>query len=532
LARPRVYLSAIAVLGIAVVAVILLRVVRDGDGGAEGAAAEARSGGMVRIALRLADFDSLDPALSYTGASGALLATTCADLTEVARPPRISPDGKTYTFTLLGGFRFSDGTPVDASAFARAMNRILAPALESPLAQYLSEIVGARDVLAGRRPTATGIAAQRDTLVVRLSRPVPEFALRTSPCAVPPTLPADPEGAGAYPAAGPYYVAEYRPAERIVIRRNRFYGGERPHRVDGFTVDLQAASHEEVLDRIERGEADWGWALTPAYLDPARGLVAKYGINRSQFFLKPGLAFRGYALNTSRPLFRNNPRLRQAVNFAIDRSALRRAGGGETESVLTDQYLPQNWPSFMDARIYPLDSPDLSRARELARGHTRGGKAVLYTVDSPQQLSFAQSVRQNLAGIGLDVQIKGFPPPAYFGRQGASGAYDIGFSPWLPDYEDPSAYINVRFDGRFVGQFNWARFNSPEYNRLMRRTALLQGDERSRAYGELDVRLARDAAPMVAIDFLNEPTLVSERLGCLSFGATHGGLDLAAVCLE
>jgi peptide/nickel transport system substrate-binding protein len=521
-----------AVLGIAVLAVFVLRSVLD-DGGGEGSPPRGRSGGTVRIAFRAADFDSLDPALSYTAASGALLATTCAPLSEVATgPPRISPDGKTYTFTLRNGFRFSDGMPVRASAFARAMNRILAPAMKSPLAQYLGEIVGAADVLAGKRPTAAGVVARGDTLVVRLSRPVPEFALRTSPCAVPPTLPADPEGVGAYPAAGPYYVAEYRPGERVVIRRNGFYGGTRSHHVDGFTVDLQAASYEEVLDRIERGEADWGWALTPAYLDPARQLAAKYGINRSQFFLKPGLTFRGYALNASRPLFRNNPRLRQAVNFAIDRSALRDAGGGENESVLTDQYLPSTMPGFKDARVYPLEAPDLRRARVLARGHTRGGKALLYTVESPQQLSFAQSVRQNLAKIGLDVQIKGLPLPAYFGRLGASGPYDIGFSPWVPDYDDPSAYINIRFDGRFIGLFNWGRFDSPEYNRLMRRAALLQGEARSHAYGELDVRLARDAAPMVAIDFLNEPTLVSERLGCLRFGATHGGLDLAAVCVE
>ena len=42
-----------------------------------------------------------------------------------------------------------------------------------------------------------------------------------------------------FPGAGPYYVAEYRPLERVVIRRNRFYGGNRPHHVDGFHVDLR-----------------------------------------------------------------------------------------------------------------------------------------------------------------------------------------------------------------------------------------------------------------------------------------------------
>jgi ABC-type transport system substrate-binding protein len=112
LARPRIYLSVTAAaLGIAVLAVFLLRSVLD-DGGAEGSTPKGRFGGTVRIALRGADFDSLDPALSYTAASGALLATTCAPLSEVATgPPRISPDGKTYTFTLRSGSASTTGRP-------------------------------------------------------------------------------------------------------------------------------------------------------------------------------------------------------------------------------------------------------------------------------------------------------------------------------------------------------------------------------------------------------------------------------------
>lgn len=499
---------------------------------------------MVRIALRSADLDSLDPALAYGVASGAVLDTTCALLLRVpqhrvsprgalqpevaARLPRLSRDRKTYTFTLRNSFRFSDGAPVRASAFARAINRTLAPGFKSPWAPYTRDIVGADEVLAGKTPAAAGVVARGNTLVIRLKHAVPDFPARTTfLCAVPPTLPADPEGAGAFPAAGPYYVAEYRPDERVVIRRNAFYGGKRAHHVDGFTVDLRLSSHEEVLDRIERGGADWGWATPPVYLDPARRLVAKYGINKSQFFLAPGSVFRGYVFNMSRPLFRNNLRLRQAVNFAIDRSALRRAGGGPFESRLTDQYLPPGMPGFKDARIYPLRGPDLRRARALARGHTRSGKVVLYTVDSPSMLQFAQSIKQNLAKIGLDVQIKGIPVPAYFGRLGASGPYDIGFQPWAPDYNDPYAVLNILLDGRFIGATNWGRFNSTEFNRRLRRTALLQGPARYRAYGELDVRLARDAAPMVAVDYLNDPTLISKKLGCV-----EPSFDLTAVCLK
>ena len=522
---------------------VLFGLLAIGVHGASATAAKVPDGGLVRVLLHGPDVGSLDPALAYD-ASWYLLDTTCARLLTSASGshgssglvpevavgyPRSSPDGKTLTFTLRSGFRFSDGAPVRASAFARAINRMLAPSMKSPWAKYLRDIVGAERVLSGRSEAATGVVASGNRLVIRLTRPVPDFAARTTfLCAVPPALPVDPEGMAEFHAAGPYYVAEYRPGERVVIRRNRFYGGDRPHHVDGFDVDLRASSQEEVLDRIERGDADWGWALSPVYLDPARRLAAKYGVNKAQFFLQPGPVFRGYAFNTSRPLFRDNPRLRQAVNFAIDRSAFRRVAGGRFSSRLTDQYLPPGMPGFRDARIYPLDGPDLRRARALARGHTRDGKVLLYTIDLPHHLAFAQHIKQSLAKIGLEVRIKGIPRNAYFdGGLMARGPYDLGFATWLADYDDPYAVLNVQLEGQFIGEWNWARFASPTYDRLLRGAARLRGPDRYRAYGELDVRLARDAAPMVAIDFLNDPVLISKRLGCV-----RASFDLAAVCLK
>ena len=493
-----------------------------------GSTLQSERGGIFRVVARALDVGPIDPALDYTAASYAIVNTTCARLSEVARPPGVSNGGRTYIFGLRAGFRFSDGQPVRADAFARAIHRILAPGIAAPWAPYFRDVVGAKLVSSGRRSSASGVSAQGNRLVIRLARPVPDFQFRADVlCAVPPALPVDKEGVGAYPAAGPYYVAEYRPAERIVIRRNRFYGGKRPHHVDGFDVDLRAGSLDEVLDRVERGTADWGFALTSAYLDPKRRLVAKYGLNESRFFVTPGYGLRAYVLNTSRPLFRDNPRLRRAVNLAIDRSALRRLGGGTLESTLTDQYLPPTMRGFRDADIYPLNGPDLPRARALARGHTRSGKVVLYTVETRPHPAFAQTIKQNLAEIGLDVQIKVFPTPTYFGRLGASGPYDIGFGPWIADYDDPYAVLNVLLDGRFVGTTNWARFDSGVYNRLLRRAAGLRGQARYRAYGDLDVQLARDAAPIVAVDYPNEPTLFSARVGCVT-----PPFDLTAVCLK
>ena len=85
---------------------------------------------------------------------------------------------------------------------------------------------------------------------------------------------------------------------------------------------------------------------------------------------------------------------------------------------------------------------------------------MLYTVDSPPRLAEAQSLKRDLAKIGLDVEIRPIPLTAYFSRLGARGPYDIGFATWTPDYNDPYAVLNLLFDGRFIGATNWARFDS------------------------------------------------------------------------
>ena len=525
-----------------------------GAGAAPGSAARSQQGGIFRVSLHsAAGIDYMDPALASSPPGWALLDTTCARLMaypdkpppegfqlrpEVAAAfPAVSSDRKTYTFKLRKGFRFSDGSRVGASAFARAINRALAPEMNSPGVVYTRDIVGAGRVLTGKAAAASGVVARGDTLVVRLTRPAPDFPQRMAStyfCAVPPSLPIDPEGVGVFPSAGPYQVVEYRRGERVALRRNRFYGGSRPHHVDGFDVDLRAASPQEVLQRVERGEADWGHTISGIYFDPALRLVEKYGLNRSQLFLRPGLTLRMIALNSSRPLFRDNVALRRAVNLALNRRGLV-AVAGSLVSRPTDQYLPSILPGFKDADIYPLEDADLERAKALARGNLRGGKAVLYVNSSPIPMGIGQLVKQQLAQIGLDVEIRGIPihsaSSAYFRKLATPGEpWDLAFGLWSPSYIDPYAYINLLLESRYLGATNFARFVSRPLDRQMRRAARLpQGSDRNSAYAALDVRLAREAAPIAAVDVLNEPTLVSKRVGCIVLRPV---LDLTAVCLK
>ena len=316
-----------------------------------------------------------------------------------AAPPVVSRGGRTWTFRLRTGFRFSDGRPVRADAFSQAIHRTMAPGIDSPGYLYTRAIVGAEDVHAGRRARATGVVARGKTLAISFTRPVGAFdAWTTMPffCAVPPTLPPNAEGVRRFPGSGPYAVEEYRPDDRITIRRNRYYGGDRVHHVDGFDVDLHANSPEEVLGRIEAGRADWGYTLPqPAFL-PSRRLIDKYGINSSRFWVTPGLTLAIFALNSARPLFKDNPGLRRAVNLALDRSQFINE---KSVYKVTDQLVPPGVPGFTDRTIYPR-AGDRVRAKALTAANLRGGNIALYVPDLPGMIGCAQCVARHLAEIG------------------------------------------------------------------------------------------------------------------------------------
>ena len=519
-----------------------------------GSGTRGQEGGIMRISLSpAAGLDYVDPALSFTQPGWALLDATCARLMtypdkpapaayrlerEVAAGYRISRNFKTYTFTLRPGFRFSNGKPVRASAFANAMNRALQPFVNAAGAIHMQDIVGAFDVLQGRRRTASGIVARGNTLVVQFTRPAPDFLARTAMpyfCAVPPNLPSSGEGVGAFPSAGPYYVDEYRPGERVVIKRNPYYGGTRKVHLDGFDVDLRAGSPQDQVRRIDRGEADWGHSIAAVFMDQSLGLVSKYDINKTRLWVKPGLSLRMLAFNSSRPLFRNNPKLRQAINFALDRRALLATGGGTIGGRPTDQYLPYGIPGFSDSDVYPLDGSDLPRAKGLAEGNLRSGKAAMYTTDVAPAIAAAQLVKQQLALIGLEVEVKRIPlhiaSAAYLEKLATRAEeWDIALVLWTPNIPDPHAYLNQLLETQLLDGETLTHFRSSTASRELRQAArTLQTRARSQAYARLDALLAREHAPLATLNVINEVTFVSDRVGCLVLRPV---LDLAVACLK
>ena len=81
---------------------------------------------------------------------------------DIADRWEISEDGTVYTFHLLPDAKFADGKPVTAQDFVYSLNRAVDPALASPVARtYLSDIVGATEVLDGEATEISGVKGYR-----------------------------------------------------------------------------------------------------------------------------------------------------------------------------------------------------------------------------------------------------------------------------------------------------------------------------------------------------------------------------------
>jgi peptide/nickel transport system substrate-binding protein len=503
---------------------------------------QERRGGTLRIDLT-SDFDYIDTTLAYFSQSWQMLNATqlkllsfpdqegAAGTRMVAEAatglPRVSADGKTYTFTIKPGFRFSDGSAVTAANFAHAFRRALDGRMQSPASSFLDDVESYR-------------AADARTFVVRMKEVAPDFLARmTMPffSAIPTSRPIVAEGVKApLVSAGPYYLREWTEGQSALIVRNPYWNNARepwrslgrPAHVDRMTYAVGVSPQNQRL-RAEANQTD----LATFPPQQAKELVDKYGLNKSQLYFRKQLVFWYIVLNNERPLFKDNLKLRQAVNHAIDRPHLVRQhgflGGGRT-----DQILPPGMPGFRDADLYPLKGADVARARQLAQGATRDGKAVMYTFNVNWGPTVAQAVQFQLKQIGIDVEIKVFDRVVQHQKLAVRGEpFDLAVEGWGADYPDPANFMNVLFDGRRIqkdNNVNMSYFNDPAYNRKLEEAYRLAGDARLTNYGRLDADIMRNAAPIAPYINTNGRILTSKDLGCFTYSNVNSATNLVAVC--
>jgi len=454
---------------------------------------------------------------------------------ELARTlPTRSADGKTYTFTIRKGFRFSSGAPVTAQTIKYTIEWNLNPKISGRNPGLLGDVVGARAYASGRANGLPGVQAHGSTLTIHLLAPVPDLLSRLEQytCVVPLGTPFDPGLSLLHiPSAGPFYVASYTPGQGVVLDSNPNYGGKRPRRLDRIELTL-GVSQQRTVAEIKAGKVDYAADGVPN--SDNRALNTRYGPGSKaakdggqQYFIDPFPALSFIVLNTHRPLFRN-ARLRRAVNYAIDRRALARIGSPflPRGSIPTDDYLPPGIPGYRDVRPYPF-TPDVRAARRLAAG-AAGKTAVLYTCNFSNCLQIASIVRRDLHRIGITVRIRAFNANSYFQRLGNWEPYDLAIYGWIAARLDPSEFLNALLSGT---ETNLPTFDDPLYQHRLAAASRLSGTRRDLAYAQLDAALVRDAAPLAAFGNAVDHDLFSARIGCQIYQPIYG-VDLTALCIK
>jgi len=522
------------------------------------AAPSAQRGGTVVVDMTT-DVDYIDPQLSYYGETWKLEGATACKLFNwpdkegtagaVATPevaaglPLVSKDGKTYTFTIRKGFRFSNGRPVSAKSFADAFNRFANPRMQSTGVQFLDIVKGAQAVINGDSGSISGVKASGSKLVVQLTKASPDFLARTTMPflqAIDPTLAGqiDANGINQYASCGPYYFSSRTPGRSITLKRNPYYKGSRAANPD--TIQVNVGNDVAVaFQNVEKGTTDYASGGIPA--TEWKNVTTKYGLNKKdgRVQVRPLLDVRYIALNHARPLFKDNPQLAKAVNWVVDRQAFS-AQGGYLFGKRTGQILPPGMLGYKPQGIYPLrvTANTIKQAKKLAEGNLRGGKAVLWSSNAGFAPLQAQLIQYNLKQIGIDAEVKLLPRAQQFTNAGnpKTADFDLTIERWGADYADPYDWVNILLDGTQVTHpqhNNYAYFNVAKYNREMTAASLLTGPSRGAAYAALDGTMMRNDPPWAPLVNSNDRVFLSSKVGCLTINEAQGsGPLLNVICVK
>ncbi|NNC13650.1 ABC transporter substrate-binding protein [Planctomonas sp. JC2975] len=430
----------------------------------------AHQGGTLHLAAQSAG-GTLDPQVNYTlqywqlyqGAYDGLLTYARVGGTGSERivpdlataMPTISSDGKTYTFQLRKGVKFSNGASVTTDDVVASFQRLFK--VSSPNAgSWYNVIVGADACLA--TPTTCtldgGVVADSSTNTVtfHLTQSDPEFEAQLSMpfASVLPakTAPKD-SGTAPIPTTGPYYFASYSPTKALVMKRNKYFHSWSkqaapvgyPDEIDetfGLTAEAEVTS-------VENSQIDWMYDTPPS--DRLSEISSKYS---SQVHVTPLTAMWYLALNTNLAPF-NNQDARQAINWAVDRASVVKLYGGSSLASPACTILPPDFPGHKDFCDYTKDggstwsAPDLATAKQLVQQSGTAGQAVGVVV---QNDSVNKGIGLYLVSMLNELGYKATLKPLsnniqYNYIQNTKNNVQISLTQWYQDYPAASDFLQV-----------------------------------------------------------------------------------------
>jgi peptide/nickel transport system substrate-binding protein len=534
----------------------------DDGGGGGGGGGEAKSGGSITIS-ETSQPDFLDPALSYTvnGIEPLWLVYTplityprTGDMEKDASlipglaedMPTISNNGTRYELTLRDGLKYSDGSPVKAEDFEHTIKRVLN--LESGGSAFYLVIEGAQEYIDAGKPEGdiSGIETnnQSGKITINLTEPDGSFSHVLAmwfaglvPSDTPfRNLTEDPP-----PGVGPYMVTESVPNRQFVLEKNQNFpdlGADiPPGNVDQITVKIIKSAQRQTQDVIS-GELDYMQDPPPADLKPQ--VKAEY----SDRYEEHTTASTYYMFMNHRVPPFDNPKIREAVNWGLDKPALARLFAGETTPGCS--FLPPGVPGYDEALDVeecpwgnPNEPPDLERARQMIEEEGEAGtKVTVYGNNDDPTDKVTEAYADQLNKMGFDATPKILDGGVYFQTIGAAETKaQTGFANWFQDFPHPKNFMFL-VDGASIQPTNNQNFGNVDIPEITKGIAELNQepeitDEVADRWRELNVQLVEEAA-IAPYGHRKLATFVSERMdfeNCTRFHPVYNN-DYSSFCLK
>jgi peptide/nickel transport system substrate-binding protein len=468
--------------------------------------------------------------------------------------PTPTDGGKTYTFTLRKNVRFSNGTAVKASDFLRAIEREFT--VPGPVGSFYQGLIGG-DACAKTPKTcdlSKGIVTDdaAGTVVFHLTQPDPDFLQKLAlpfGYAVPANTPDKEVGPSSpLPATGPYMIDHYTPNQEILLVRNPHFrqwskDAQPAGYPDRIEVRLSLTTEAEVT-QIEQNQADWMYDQPPN--DRLNEIATKYP---NHVHLNPVPQVYHMAMNTRAAPF-DNLKVRQAVNYATDRSAIVKAWGGPQLATPTCQILPPDFPGYEPYCPYTVNAgdgkwhgPDMAKAKQLiAESGTKGQKiAVVCTPDEASKsvcLYFVSLFKQ----LGYDSSIKVLSAAVEYPYvQDSSNKAQISFSYWYPDYPSGADFFDVvvgchGYHPNSTASANLSEFCDPHVQAMTARAIQTSVTNRAAAnqqWAAVD-KATTDQAPWISLFLPRHIDFTSSRVGNYIFdpNVLVGGMLLDQVWVK
>ncbi|MDO5532285.1 glutathione ABC transporter substrate-binding protein GsiB [Sutterella sp.] len=301
----------------------------------------------------------------------------------------VSPDGLTYTVKLRDGVKFSDGTAFTAEAVKLNFERVTNPEKHLNRYQLYKNIasVEVKDPL---------------TAVFHLKEPFSAFINQLAhPSGVmmcPSILGNEKADIAFHPCGtGPYVIEKYNPAEYLVVKKNPDYWQKGLPKLDGITwKPVPEASTRTAMMRT--GEADYVDIIPP---ESVKILQKSKGV---KVILAPSIVERQIYLNTTKKPF-DDPRVRQALNYAVDKEALCKVVYQNFADPATG-VAPVGVDYAKQFGVWPYD---LKKAKELLTeaGYPNGFEATFWAASNASvYMKLLQFIQQQYAPLGIKLKIQ------------------------------------------------------------------------------------------------------------------------------